>query len=483
MKRLIVFLVVLRLLFALCACAEYQREETLPTDPPGVTEEPTGPPTDASTTPPTISTEPPTEPHPMAAYVETARLEVIKVTNADGSTTELTYRYPRVRLNGDDAKFWNSRIVHAMDEIVVQARTDAKNGSVRYETMDYSAWLSGDILVVLMWMQQWGVEYTEYQVGLFDLTTSEELDSGELFCRLTGQRTPASMLDVLSLHLGNWFDMEHQTLEQNEDLMQQREKTLAVENLEKAWLYLDEAGALMAVVPAYTVAGTEMTTAFLELTDFSPVEVSVAPNSGATLEELVTVYRSEHLVYTDSLGNEYDITVALPWVNLNTPDGRDCNWELQHELEEYLDEAISYLEDGLSTHIKEIGYDAWLWNNTLTVLVWQYTTYEDDTYFVYTFDLETGKQMTNDEIAALWGADQTWQQTLADTMGETYREKYKSMTEDEFYREQLEMTTSQENILASKLYPNADGEAMVSCLIYSLAGAYAYMHLLSVPLS
>ncbi len=477
MKRLIAMIMILGMLLGLCACAEYQNEETLPTDPPGVTEAPT----EAPTIPPADPTEPPTEPDPMAAYVDTARVEILKVADPDGTTSELTYRYPKVLLGSDDAKFWNGRLANTMDEIIIQARQDAKNGSVPYRSMDYSAWLSGDVLVVMLSMQLWGVDYTEYQVGLFDLNTEEELDSGELFSRYTGQRTPASMMDVLALNLGNWFDQEYQTLEPSEDLTLQREKTLAPENLEKAWLYLNPEGTLMAVVPAYTLAGTEMTEAFVELTDFSPVEVSVAPDADATLEELVTVYRSEHLVYTDSVGNDYDITATLPQVNIQTPNGRDCNWEIRHNLEEYLNMTMGYMEEGVSTSISEIGYDAWIWENTLTLIVWQYFMYEYEEYYAYVFDLETGELMTDNEVALLWNAEEdTWKAAMLTAARQTFREKYAMAPEDEFYNQQMELTMSEESVEAATLYPTADGAPMVLYRIYALAGAEYYWH--QVPL-
>lgn len=476
MKRLLALLLALCLCLTLFACAEHKVENTLPTDPPGLTEEPTA----AQTAPTTMPTEPPTEPDPMAEYVETARVEIITLSHGDGTNAELTYRYPEVLLAGDDAEFWNRQIAQKMDEIIVQAQTDAKNGSAPYETMDYSAWISGDILVVFMWMQHFGVEYTAYQVGLFDLGTTEALSSGDLFCRITGQRTPASMTDVLSLHLASWYDKEFMSLGVEGDLAQ-REKTLAPENLEKAWLYLDEAGALMAVVPAYTVAGTEMTTAFLELTDFSPTQVSIAPDEDATLEELVTVYRSDELPFSDTDG-DHVVTLALPQVNLDTPGGRDCNWELRNELERFYDDALDAYNEGWDSSTREIGYDAWIWENTLTVLIWEYTIYEFDRYFAYVFDLETGERMTNDQVAALWNvASEDWRRILLGEARRTFMEKYENAPQDEFYFEQMERCMDEENVNTAMLYPTAEGVPMALCRIHAIAGASYYWHQLRLP--
>ncbi len=426
------------------------------------TAEPTLPP---ETTPPTVAQPKPED------YVTTGRRE--EITFMDGSKT-YSYTLPKVLLNSQAAKDWNTALSQELSPVFDSAVAYAQvSRTGKYATIDYRAWIWEDVLTVLVTMPLAGSEQTEYRLGVFDYTTGEALNSGQIFTRITGEKTPASMDDVVQTALESGFDRLCDHIPQEErdktytDL---REKTTAPENVAATLLYPEEDGTLVAVAKVCTPEAEAGELRLLPVTDFSATEVSILPETEATLEDLVTDYRDEELRYRDSLGNRKTVTLRIPQVNINTPDGRDCNWLLADSLEPAMDKKIAAVEDDGDTKLQEINYDAWRWSDTLTVLVWMETNIDPITYYIYTFDLKTGSLLDNGEIAALVGLDgQAYPEQIRKTLLNQYDTLYAGQNQESDYDLKRELTGAGENVEKALLYLDAEGNLMVCGTVYGLA--------------
>lgn len=208
------------------------------------------------------------------------------------------------------------------------------------------------------------------------------------------------------------------------------------------------------------------------------VESQPAPIAKA-VEDYVSVLESRQIIYEDSLNNHYDISIVIPVLTLDSPDAQSANNAIQSACLPRLDEVDEAKECGYSAFLESISYDAWLNDNLLTVLVnIEYIT-DDRDYMLYVFDLATGKQITNDDMAALLHLDRNaLDAQISATVERKFLSMFESMLDQDFTRQQLDSTCSAENIAAAQVYLNEAGAPWILCTIYSIAGAESYEYLL-----
>lgn len=104
----------------------------------------------------------------------------------------------------------------------------------------------------------------------------------------------------------------------------------------------------------------------------------------------------------------------------------------------------------------------------------------------YDLDLVTGEILTGPELLDLLGVDQAelTQQEQA-VLGEEFTHQFgdmKEQTDQEFYDQQYERTTSPDNVELEKLWFSSDGQLCFAGRIYGLAGAEYYEYPLSTGL-
>lgn len=173
-------------------------------------------------------------------YVRTAKEATFVFDN--GPTN--TYRIPEILLSGEEAKAAN-------DEIMERFGDDVQSGSgyCPVISLDYEAYLNDKYLSVIVSGRfdggnSYGLCYT------FDVTTAKNLDS-ETLCSVTGRDYNAS-LNTLGANLTTEYDSRFGSLPGND---KERTKTLDVENLGAAKMYLGSSGKLMAMVDLYAAVG------------------------------------------------------------------------------------------------------------------------------------------------------------------------------------------------------------------------------------
>lgn len=188
--------------------------------------------------------------------------------------------------------------------------------------------------------------------------------------------------------------------------------------------------------------------------------------------------------YTDDLGNVYNVSYTIPGLKLSTDDALEAAQEFQTSCLTHLEEVHEAMDDRCSLICIGISYQAWIFEDTLTLAVQEDTDWGFSTYFVYTFRLSDGELLEKDEMAERFGiSEDALDEALRETLDRTYKNLYSGFdTSDEFYRTQLEKTVSDENLDDVRLYLSQDGELTALAWIYSLAGADAYQYHVTVEL-
>lgn len=214
---------------------------------------------------------------------------------------------------------------------------------------------------------------------------------------------------------------------------------------------------------------------------------SVYESQGAievvSVSEMVEPAREETVDYTDLAGNQYHAVFRIPRILIDSEDAAQINAEVYDALNGYVDEALNARDNGTSLVTTEIDYNAWVWNDTLTVFTTAKSDWGMELHYIYTLDMKDGHRMDNAQVAALWGkSEDELYATLTDLVLEKFESMYGNMAEtySEFYDEQLANTVSEENIRASVVYPDSKGSPMAAVTVYSLAGADAYEQIIGL---
>ncbi len=212
-----------------------------------------------------------------------------------------------------------------------------------------------------------------------------------------------------------------------------------------------------------------------------PTENETTTQLPVTLADCVSVWKEQHVVYSDDVGNSYDILFSIPQINLSGEDVQEANEEIQSKCGSNLEQTLDASEKGYSAGIAGIYYEAYLNDGILTVLVHIDTQYDYNTYLLYSFDTATGEDLDNDDMAVILGCDEAaLDARIRNCMVDCFETLYSDVRENaaDFYDEQLARTCSEDNIDDAEVYLGEDGEPYVLARIYSLAGAEDYYHLL-----
>jgi hypothetical protein len=129
-----------------------------------------------------------------------------------------------------------------------------------------------------------------------------------------------------------------------------------------------------------------------------------------------------------------------------------------------------------------IGYDAYLNDSLLSLVIWDESTYDKTTYYVYNLDLKTGKQLSTADMKSRFSITDDDISTAILTAYTTMYDP-ENLPEEmlESYQEMYDLCIAPENIAATQIYKDAEGEIFLAANIYSLAGSLYYPAL--IPLT
>lgn len=202
------------------------------------------------------------------------------------------------------------------------------------------------------------------------------------------------------------------------------------------------------------------------------------------LEDVIGIYAKEQFSYENLMGDVVDISCTVPMFILDTPDARACNEELLGACARYLEDIEYAMETETHTDVTEIYYEAWILDDTVTLLVTVGSNTDCTRYYAYTLDLTNGELVDRDRLAVRLGVTpEELKAAGQEALEEAFVGMYGDFGTDDFYDSQLERTISEENLEESVFYRTRNGEVMLLADVYSLAGADRYAHLIPVALS
>ena len=203
-----------------------------------------------------------------------------------------------------------------------------------------------------------------------------------------------------------------------------------------------------------------------------PEEQATEPVRILNADEYVGIYDSDLLAYEDDLGNIYNAEYTVPMLKINSKDANSVNNEIKNKCIARLNESRGARDGRYSLSCTGIGYSTCFYGDILTLLISATfdTGYTD--YLVYSFDINSGALMNNEQIAKSVSMDYgSLKPKIKQIMLDYYKE-YSSMRDEyaALYNEYRNNTGSDENVENVTLYIN-DGVLCMHCHIYSLAGA------------
>ncbi len=214
----------------------------------------------------------------------------------------------------------------------------------------------------------------------------------------------------------------------------------------------------------------------------TPASQTTAPRRA---EDLVEVRQQVHLLGADGVGNTYDYTYTVPGFTLDSQDAAACNQAILETCTSYIEESQEADREGYSVLCMGIGYDAWLWEEVLTLLVTVDSDWGNTEYLLYQLDADTGARLQTGDLAARLGLSQAdFAQAARAAMESTFRTMFQGAEETagDFYQTQLDKTVAGENVSKAQLYLGEGGAPFLLCTIYSLAGAESYDYCIPLEL-
>ena len=198
-----------------------------------------------------------------------------------------------------------------------------------------------------------------------------------------------------------------------------------------------------------------------------------APHDAMTLEGLVGIGQQNYYRFVQMYSySEVDYFTACPEILLDSDDARAYNQEVREAYAEIL--KTNEYQAALRTllYFYEVNYDAWVYENTLTVCMWVHTETGGKSYYICTLDMETGKRLSNEDVALLTGMGSNWETDLRKAMENSFRlhEYPDSDPEAQYYQELLADTLSDENMAVVTMCPGKNGEPMAKFFRYQSAG-------------
>lgn len=203
-----------------------------------------------------------------------------------------------------------------------------------------------------------------------------------------------------------------------------------------------------------------------------------------SIDECIGLYTYENISYSDGF-NDYDADFFIPEILLDSDDAENANIYIQSVCMDALEDSRAARDEGYSMICSGIDYDAWEYENYLSLVVHIPNDWGCDHYMVFTFDLLTGRRLDNADFAAYVGKSESeLKESVKVTLLDAYDANYGQVPaemKDDFYNQQRENTGSDFNVDACELYIGADGSLFIHCNLYSIAGADCYEYL--IPLT
>lgn len=208
-------------------------------------------------------------------------------------------------------------------------------------------------------------------------------------------------------------------------------------------------------------------------------KISYSPQRPWSVDDWVATTFLETISWEDGVGNLNEVTVRLPHLH----SGKRFAMEYNNSIDSFASEIIAEVEEcaetACSTHIISVDYEAWLNDDTLSILITTKTATDYIEYRVDNFDLDDGEYMTTAEMCDEY-LDMEYPQFLKYTRNkimqdfETGHADFIAQFPEEYeFIKDLYLSYSSVP-LNYRLYRNENGRLMLVCDRPSVAGADYY---------
>lgn len=245
-------------------------------------------------------------------YVVDGKIINYKYKDYNGNQVDVTYRIPRIVLEGTDAELANEKSEQIFNDKCKSAddMRNFKAWELQNTKLDYECYINDNVLSVIILDKYPFNNYTEYTVYNFDVLSGKRLYNEDIANRLS--LNYSKIKNVIIEEIQNYFNSlpHHSTF-----YYEQLEKSISEDNIENSSLYIGENGQIMVKYRIYQMAGSE-TYYYLMSIDVSKVEnfFKLRKDTNQYLHKSTTYYVNNkeyrNKLYWDSL-NTWDSTFRI----------------------------------------------------------------------------------------------------------------------------------------------------------------------------
>lgn len=246
-------------------------------------------------------------------YVVDGKTINYKYKDYNGNQVDVTYKIPRIVLEGTDAELANKQSEEIFNDKCKSA-DDMRNFNaweLQYTKLDYEYYINDNVLSVVIFNKYPFNNYTEYTVYNFDVLSGKRLYNEDIANKLS--LNYSKIKNVIIEKIQNYFNSlptNHSTF-----YYTQLERSISDDNIESSSLYIGENGQIMVEYRIYQMAGSE-TYYYLMSIDVSKVEnfFKLRKDTNQYLHKSTTYYINNkeyrNKLYWDSL-NTWDSTFRI----------------------------------------------------------------------------------------------------------------------------------------------------------------------------
>lgn len=202
-----------------------------------------------------------------------------------------------------------------------------------------------------------------------------------------------------------------------------------------------------------------------------------ATDTDISTKEVIVNMVEEAGYFTNNFGEKTgEYSYCIPKINLSSDGAKSINNSIYDKFYPLITEY---------SDAYEIKYDIIKNDNILSLIVqakflWEYTDYE-----AYNINIKTGEKIENKDLICMYGYNEdTFTPLLKSITGNYYLERYKERSQDEYFNEYYEYTTSDKLCnLSIPMYIGNNNKLHIVANIGSLAGASSYEHIIDTGLS
>lgn len=206
-----------------------------------------------------------------------------------------------------------------------------------------------------------------------------------------------------------------------------------------------------------------------------PVQTDpTAPTVSEPYPQYVQTGINELIVGKSMNKNTWSIHICLPKLVPFNEDAIACQKEIDDFFIPYIEDIRKYSAEGNWPITASIQHMVYLNGNILSLVIQEESFIDDSNFWVYNFDIESGKRLTSQDLLKKLGVtDYTGRLTK---LAKERFEQANPKADVALYNERLEKTLAAENISAAMPYLGYNGQIMVVIEIFSTAGGPCYTH-------